>query len=90
MHEGTDKAIILSSATSESIRKTVLEKVNMYSVETLGTTTLRFAAVTFSSAIPVLLTLVRKDDTVRISVNTEKMIINQVLVKTVKQALTSV
>lgn len=90
MHEGTDKALVMDSTANESIKKTILEKVNMYSVETLDTTALRFAAVTFSSGVPVLLTLTRKEGVIRINVNTEKMVVNQVLIKTVKQALSNV
>lgn len=90
MHEGTDKALVLASVTNESIKKTILEKVNMFSVDTLDATSFRFAAVTFSSGVPVLLTLTRKEGVIRINVNTEKMVVNQVLVKAVKQALSNV
>eukprot|EP00731_Ephydatia_muelleri_P016792 Em0009g1216a len=38
MHEGTDKALVLASVTNESIKKTILEKVNMFSVDTLDAT----------------------------------------------------
>ena len=48
--------------------------------------TLRFAGVTFSSALPVLVTIQLGS---KVTVNSEKMVINSMLMKTVMKAVTT-
>lgn len=48
--------------------------------------TLRFAGVTFSSALPILVTVQLGS---KVIVNSEKMVINSMLMKTVMKAVTT-
>lgn len=85
MHESSDK--VTQAAEPEAIKTAVLEVVNMAPVETMDTAVMRFAGVTFSSSLPVLLTIQFKDSGLRLTVNSEKMVINSMILKTVKGAL---
>ena len=85
MHESSDK--VAQAAEPGAIKTAVLEVVNMAPVETMDTAVMRFAGVTFSSSLPVLLTVRFKDSGLRLTVNSEKMVINSMILKTVKGAI---
>ena len=85
MHENSSK---LSAAVDPtSLQPAILEVANMAPVATTTESTVRFAAVTFSAALPVLLTVVCGEEETKIVVNCEKMVFNSMLAKAVKEAL---
>ena len=88
MYENSEK--LAKVADPQAIRMAILEVANMNKVETLDTSTMRFAAVTFSSQLPVLLTLKTKDGGLRLTVNSEKVVINSMLLKVVKEAISNI
>ena len=72
-----------------AIRSAILEAANMGPVQTSDPQLWRFAAVTFSAEVPVLLTLQLTDGVAKTTANSEKMVVNSMLLKTVRLALTS-
>lgn len=87
MHETADKLSML--VEQEAIQAVVMETANMAPVKTLDTSTLRFASISSSSEVPVLLTIKLKENCIRLVVNSEKVVINTVLLKAVKTAIAS-
>ena len=53
-------------------------------------TTVRFAGVTFSTNLPVLVTIVCQEEETKLTVNCEKMVINSMLVKSIKEVLSEI
>ena len=87
MHENSEKVSV--SASPEDVKTAVFNAANVGPVDTSDASTLRFAAVTFSSGLPVLLTAKFSDGAVRLTANSERMVINSMLLKTVKAAISS-
>lgn len=87
MHENSIK--LAATVDPSSLQSTILEVANMAPVATTTESTVRFAAVTFSAGLSVLLTVVCGDGETKIIVNCEKMVFNSMLAKSVKQALSA-
>jgi len=88
MNETSDKVGCHSStADIEHIKNTVLQRANVCFVDSPSTTSLQFAALTFSSQVLVLVTIKLMDGGVKITVNCEKMVIGSMLVRDIKEAL---
>ena len=87
MCEVSDK--LSTTVDPESAKTAVLEVANMAQVETSDPQVLRFAAVTFSSGLPVFLSMKLMDGAIRLTINSEKMVINSMLLKTVKEAIST-
>ena len=87
MHENSSK--ISATVDPSSLQPAILEVANMAPVATADKSLSRFAAVTFSASLPVLLTVVCGQGETKITVNCEKMVFNSMLAKTVKEALGS-
>lgn len=87
MCETSDK--LAATVDPESAKTAILDVANMAQVETSDPQVLRFAAVTFSSNLPVFLTLKLSDGVTRLIVNSEKMVVNSMLLKTVKEAIST-
>jgi len=87
MCETSDK--LAATVDPESAKTAILDVANMAQVETSDPQVLRFAAVTFSSNLPVFLMLKLSDGVTRLIVNSEKMVVNSMLLKTVKEAIST-
>ena len=85
MHENSSK--LAATVDPSSLQSAILEVANMAPVTTTEQTTVRYAAVTFSASLPVLLTVVCGDGETKVTVNCEKMVFNSMLAKSVKEAL---
>ena len=81
MYESSSK---LSETSPEAVKSAVREAANMAQVPSTDSQTLRFAGVTFATSLPVLVTVELGS---KITVNSEKMVINSVLLKTIKEAI---
>ena len=81
MYESSDK---LSDTNPEAIKAAVKEVANVAQVVCSDPQTLRCAGITFATSLPVLLTFQVGS---KVTVNSEKMVINSVLLKTVKEAI---
>lgn len=81
MYESSGK---LSESNPEAIKSAVREVANMAQIPSSDLQTLRFAGITFATSLPVLLTIQLGS---KVTVNTEKMVINSVLLKTIKEAI---
>ena len=85
MHENTSK--LSATVDPASLSPAVLEVANMAPVATTTESTVRFAAVTSSAGLPVLLTVTCGEGETKIVVNCDKMVFNSMLSKAVKEAL---
>ena len=85
MHENSSKLAV--TVDPANLQPSILEVANMAPVVTATESTVRFAAVTFSAGLPVLLTVIRRAEETKIIVNCEKMVFNSMLVKAVKEVL---
>ena len=85
MHENSST---LSSSITDpgAVKSAVLEVANVAQVPSSDSQTLRFAGVTFSSQLPVLI-MVQLGS--KVIINSEKVVINGVLLKNIKRALSS-
>ena len=81
MYESTGK---LSDTTADAVKSAVGEVANVCQVASTDAQTLRFAGITFASNLPVLLTFQLGS---KVTINSEKMVINSVLLKTIKEAI---
>ena len=94
MHENTGKVSMSSSpnADATSISKAVLEVANMGPVvQSTDSSVVRLAAVTFSSQVLVLVTVkLVGEGSSSVTVNCEKMVINSMLLKTIKETLSKI
>ena len=81
MYESSGK---ISDTNPEAIIAAVKEVANVAQVACSDLQTLRFAGITFATSLPVLLTFQVGS---KVTVNSEKMVINSVLLKTVKEAI---
>ena len=81
MYESTGK---LSDTTADAVKSAVGEVANVCQVASTDAQTLRFAGITFASNLPVLLMFQLGS---KVTVNSEKMVINSVLLKTIKEAI---
>ena len=88
MHENSSK--LAATVDPSTLQTAVLEVANMAPVPTTTKSTVRFAAVTFSASLPVLLTIVCGDGETKVTVNCEKMVFNSMLAKSVKEALSGI
>lgn len=84
MHENTVK--VSTSASADDIRKAIVQAANVSPVKE-SSDCLRFASVTFSSKLPVLLTIKLEEGNALVTVNCEKMVFSSMLVKTVKETI---
>ena len=82
MHESSDK--LPSGKENGMIRSTILNVANLAQVPCGDPQTLKFAAVTFASGLPVLVTVQMGS---KVIVNSEKMVVNSMLLKTIKGAV---
>ena len=86
MHENISK--LSAVVDPASLQPAVLEVANMAPVATTTESTkVRFAAVTSSGGLPVLLTIACGGEETKIVVNCEKMVFNSMLAKAVKESL---
>lgn len=85
MHESTGR--VATSASDKDIRTAVLQVANFAPVE--DDSCLRFASVTFSNKLPVLLTIKIADGNANITLNCEKMVFTSMLMKKIKEAISS-
>ena len=83
MYESSGK---LSASNPEAIKSAINGAANVAQVPCSDPQTLRFAGITFATSLPVLLTVQLGS---KIIVNSEKMVINSVLLKTVTEAVGS-
>ena len=81
MYESSGK---LPDTTPDAIKSAIREAVNMSQVPSTDAQTLLFAGITFATSLPVLLTFQLGS---KVTVNSEKMVINSVLLKTIKEAV---
>lgn len=81
MYESTGK---LSDTTADAVKSAVGDVANVCQVVSTDAQTLRFAGITFASNLPVLLTFQLGS---KVTINSEKMVINSVLLKTIKEAI---
>ena len=81
MYESSGK---LPDSTADAVKSAVREVANVSQVVTSDAQMLRFAGITFASNLPVLVTFLLDS---KITVNSEKMVINSVLLKTIKEAI---
>ena len=81
MYESSGK---LSDTTADAVKSAVGEVANVCQVASTDAQMLRFAGITFASNLPVLLTFQLGS---KVTVNSEKMVINSVLLKTIKEAI---
>ncbi len=87
MHENSSSLSI--EVTPEIVKTAVLQVANMAPVDCSDASTMRFAAVTFSAGLPVLLTVKLSAGGAKMIANSEKMVFNSMLLKTVKAALSA-
>lgn len=88
MHENTGHAT--TTASPAAIENAVLQVANFSPVKgSTEQTCLRFASVTFSSKLPVLLTVKIVEGSATITVNCEKMVFSSMLVRAVKETINS-
>ena len=81
MYESSGK---LPDTTVDAVKSAVRDIANVCQVPSTDAQMLRFAGATFASSLPVLLTFQIGS---KVTVNSEKMVINSVLLKTVKEAI---
>ena len=81
MYESSGK---LPDTTPDAIKSAIREAVNMSQVPSTDAQTLLFAGITFATSLPVLLTFQLGS---KVTVNSAKMVINSVLLKTIKEAV---
>ncbi len=82
MHESSGK--LIAAADPTAARTAVLEAVNVAQVPSADPQTLKFASVTFSTRLPVLVIV---ETGSKVIVNSEKMVINSMLLKTIRGAV---
>ena len=87
MNENSGKVSTTSSL--EEIKAAILSSANFGLVTSTDELCLRFCALTFSSKVPVLLTVRIKDDTALITSNCEKMVFGSMILKLVKETISS-
>ena len=88
MHENSSRVATTSSPAT--IEKAILQVANFSPVKgSQDDSCLRFASVTFSSKLPVLLTVKVEEGNATITVNCEKMVFSSMLVRTVKETISS-
>ncbi len=82
MHETSGKLTSPSDATTA--RTAVMEAANVAQVPCVDPQMLKFASATFAAGLPVLVTVQLGS---KVTVNSEKMVINSMLLKTIKAAV---
>ncbi len=82
MHETSGK--LTTNTDQTAARTAIMEAANVAQVPSADSQILKFASVTFSSGLPVLVTVTTGS---KVIVNSEKMVINSMLLKTVKGAV---
>lgn len=85
MHENSGK-IVGTCKDAASAKTAVLETTNVAQVSTADQEVLRFAGITFSTGLPVLVTVQLGS---KVVVNSEKMVINSMLMKAILKAVTT-
>lgn len=87
MHENTGRVNTTSSL--KEIKAAILKAANMGVVQSLDENRLKFIACTFSSKVPVLCMVKVSEGSAYVTSNCEKMVIGSMLVKLVKETITS-
>ncbi len=86
MHESTTR--IKSPISLSDAKTTLLNAANVRPVESSDDMCIKFAALTFSGKLPLLLSLKSSaDDAILISVNCEKMVFGSMICKLAKEQL---
>ena len=81
---------VATTSPPATIEKAILQAANFSPVKgSQDASCLRFASVTFSGKLPVLLTVRVEDGNATITVNCEKMVFSSMLVRTVKETINS-
>lgn len=87
MHENAGK--VATSASLKEIQTAILKAANLGLVQSSDDLCLKFVACTFSGKLPVLLAVRVKDGTASITSNCEKMVFGSMLIKLVKETISS-
>ena len=88
MHENASKTT--TSASLDAIKTAILQAINVRPIDSSDSSYLRFAALTFSGKLPILLTLkVTDEGTVQITVNCEKIVFGSMIMKVAKETINS-